>query len=69
MKKNIGNIDRIIRFVAGLGVLSLYFVLEGDTRYWALLGIVPMGTALLSWCPPYAMFGISTCPRKDDAEQ
>ena len=65
MHKNVGKADRIIRIVAGLGILGLYFVLEGDMRYWALFGLLPIGTAVIGWCPPYAIFGISTCPRKD----
>lgn len=68
MQKNIGSVDKMIRIIAGIGVLGLYFVLEGDARYWSLLGLVPLGTALIGWCPPYAMFGISTCPTKDDVQ-
>ena len=60
LNKNVGKIDKIIRMVAGVGILSLFFVLEGDTRYWALFGLVPLGTAVLGWCPPYALLGINT---------
>ena len=46
MTVNVGGIDRILRIVAGLAVLSLFFVLEGNARYWALLGFVPLFTGL-----------------------
>jgi len=59
MKRNIGNIERIIRIVAGAGIMSLAFV--GPLSLWALLGAVPLVTGLIGWCPPYALLGISTC--------
>ena len=59
MKQNIGNIERVIRILAGLGILSLAFV--GPATPWGYLGIVPLLTGLTGWCPPYALFGISTC--------
>jgi hypothetical protein len=58
MKKNIGSIERVVRIVAGLAILSLAFV--GPKSAWAYLGIVPLATGLLGWCPPYAMLGINT---------
>jgi len=66
MKKNIGGIDRILRIVVGLALIA--FALVGpETGYnvWGFVGIVPLATALLGWCPPYAMFGISTCSVKE----
>ncbi len=65
MTQNVGGIDRILRIIIGLGLLSLVFV--GPQTAWGWLGLVPLGTALLGWCPPYALLGISTCPRKDKA--
>ena len=62
MKKNIGNIERIIRVTAGLAILSLTFI--GPQSLWGLLGILPLATGLAGWCPPYAMLGISTCKVK-----
>ncbi len=59
MKKNIGNIERIVRIAAGLAILSLAFV--GPQSPWAYLGVVPLLTGFVGWCPPYALFGISTC--------
>ena len=48
----------------GLGILSLVFV--GPQSIWGLLGLVPIATGLSGWCPPYAIFGISTCKTKID---
>jgi hypothetical protein len=59
MVQNIGPIDRAIRLVAGLALLSL--VVTGPQTWWGLLGIVPLVTALIGWCPPYALLGFSTC--------
>ena len=59
MTRNIGTIDRAARTVLGLGLLSLVFV--GPQTNWGWLGIIPLATALIGWCPPYAMLGLSTC--------
>jgi hypothetical protein len=59
MTKNIGDVERIIRIVLGIGILALAFV--GPQSPWAYLGILPVLTGLVGWCPPYALFGISTC--------
>jgi hypothetical protein len=59
MKKNVGSAERAIRVVLGLAVLSLAFI--GPQSPWAYLGIIPLATGLIGWCPPYALFGFSTC--------
>jgi hypothetical protein len=64
MTVNVGGIDRILRIVAGLAVLSLFFVLEGNARYWALIGFVPLFTGLFRYCPAYSLVGLNTCPMK-----
>lgn len=58
MNKNIGGIERIIRVVFGLAVLSLVFV--GPQSVWGWLGVIPLATGLIGWCPPYALLKIST---------
>lgn len=58
MIQNIGSIDRVLRVVAGLAALSLVFILEGSTRWFGLIGVVPLLTALVGWCPVYSVFGI-----------
>lgn len=67
MKTNVGGIDKVVRLVAAAALFSLYFVLEGNARWLGLAGIVPLATALLSWCPLYSVLGISTCPMKRSA--
>lgn len=62
MKANVGGIDRVLRIVVGLALLSLFFVLDGSARYWGLVGIVPLLTGFLRFCPVYPLLGISTCP-------
>ena len=60
MTRNEGNLDRILRLVLGIILLSLVFV--GPKTMWGLIGIIPLATAFIGWCPLYAIFGISTCP-------
>jgi hypothetical protein len=62
MKVNVGGVDRVLRIVVGLALLSLFFLLEGNARYWGLVGLVPLMTGLFRVCPAYSLFGISTCP-------
>lgn len=62
MSKNEGNIDRVLRVILGLVLLSLVFV--GPQTWWGLIGIVPLATGLVGSCPVYSILGISTCPMK-----
>jgi hypothetical protein len=62
MKVNVGGIDRVVRILAGIGILSLVFILEGNARYWGLVGILPLATGLFRFCPAYSIFGMSSCP-------
>ncbi|OGI48379.1 MAG: hypothetical protein A2151_04080 [Candidatus Muproteobacteria bacterium RBG_16_65_34] len=59
MMKNIGGIDRVARIVGGLVLLSLVFV--GPQTPWGWIGVVPLVTALIGWCPAYTLFGFKTC--------
>jgi hypothetical protein len=61
MTSNVGSIDRALRIVAGLVLLSLVFV--GPQTPWGWIGLVPLLTGLAGSCPLYSIFGISTCPR------
>jgi hypothetical protein len=63
--KNVGKIDRIIRIVLGLGLLSLLFIINGNLRFIGLIGIISLGTALLGFCPIYALFHLSSNKKKD----
>lgn len=61
--RNEHKVERALRVIAGLAILSLYFI--GPRSPWALLGIVPLATGLLGSCPLYTLFGVSTCPMDD----
>lgn len=58
-EKNIHQIERVVRIVAGVALVSMAFV--GPANLWFLLGAVPLITGLVGWCPPYSMLGINTC--------
>ena len=62
MKTNEGCMDRIIRVIVGLAVLSLAFI--GPQSAWGYLGLIPLVTGLVGWCPLYSVFGLNTCPMK-----
>ena len=64
MQANVGSVDRAIRIIIALALFSLFFLLDGNLRYLAVIGFVPLVTALASWCPLYSLLGLSTCPRK-----
>jgi hypothetical protein len=59
MKLNEGTVDRILRVLVGIIILSLAFV--GPKTPWAYLGIVPLLTGAIGFCPLYAILGINTC--------
>jgi hypothetical protein len=59
---NEGTLDRLVRAVIGVGLLSLVFV--GPKTMWGLVGIVPLFTAAIGSCPLYTLLGIRTCPMK-----
>ncbi|MDR3482523.1 MAG: DUF2892 domain-containing protein [Burkholderiaceae bacterium] len=63
MKANVGKIDKGVRLVLALALLSLFVLLQGDSKWLGLLGFVPLLTGLINWCPLYTLFGVSTCKR------
>lgn len=56
---NVGTIDRSLRIIVGLVLLSLVFI--GPQTLWGLIGIVPLATGLFRWCPAYGLLGMNTC--------
>lgn len=62
MKHNVGGIDRVLRIVGGLVLIGL--AATGTVSWWGWLGVVPLATGALGWCPPYALFGFNTCAMK-----
>jgi hypothetical protein len=63
MNKNVGNIDKILRIVAGAALIGLS--LSGVIGVWGWIGVVPLVTGLMGWCPAYTLLGIKTCPVSD----
>jgi len=63
MKQNVGSIDRALRAIIGLGLISMVFI--GPQAAWGWVVIVPLATVIMGWCPPYALLGISTCGLKN----
>lgn len=59
MSVNVGMIDRMLRIVVGLVLLSLVFL--GPKTLWGLVGLVPLLTGLARFCPAYGLAGVSTC--------
>ncbi len=63
LKTNVGSVDRIVRIVVGVALLSLFFIYPNATwRYAALIGLLPLLTGIMSTCPLYTALGLSTCP-------
>jgi len=60
MTTNEGTIDRILRAVLGLALISLVFV--GPQTPWGWVGLIPLITGVVGMCPLYAILGLNTCP-------
>lgn len=65
MEMNVGGLDKWLRIVAGIVLLSLVFILkEGDSLWlWGLIGVIPLATGLLGRCPLYTVIGVNTCKK------
>ena len=61
MKSNSGGIDRVIRIIAGLALLAWALAFQGPV--WAYVGVAPLATGLIGWCPAYKILGINTCKK------
>ncbi len=62
MKANVGGIDRVLRIVVGLVLIAL--AAAGIVGVWGWIGVVPLLTGLIRWCPVYPLLGINSCPLK-----
>ncbi len=62
MLANVGKTDKIIRLIAGIAIIAAGVYYQS---WWGAVGIVPIATALINWCPAYAPFGISTCAKDE----
>jgi hypothetical protein len=59
MKTNMGTVDRSLRVLLGLVLIGL--AATGTVGWWGWLGVIPLATALMGWCPAYTLLGMSTC--------
>ena len=57
MQCNVGKTDRTIRIIAGLAIIAAGFYYQS---WWGAIGLVPLLTGVLRWCPPYNLLGINT---------
>lgn len=62
MKSNVGGLDKILRIVVGAALIGA--TVAGLLPVWGYIGIVPLATGLMGWCPLYPILGLSTCPLK-----
>ena len=62
MKANVGTIDRVLRAVVGLVLIGL--AATDTIGVWGWIGVVPLATGAIGWCPLYTVLGIKTCPMK-----
>ena len=62
LAKNEGTIDRALRIIVGLGLIALVFV--GPQTAWGWVGLVPLVTGFVGFCPAYMLLGLNTCPLK-----
>lgn len=60
--RNIGKVDRILRVVVGAALISLVF--WGPRTNWGWVGLIPLVTGFVSFCPLYRLMGVSTCQRR-----
>ncbi|HRH80596.1 MAG TPA: DUF2892 domain-containing protein [Thiobacillaceae bacterium] len=61
MNSNVGGVDRVVRIAAGVALVA-WAALGGPA--WAWIGVVPLATGLIGWCPAYLPLGMSTCKTK-----
>ena len=61
--KNVGGVDKILRIVVGLALISLVFI--GPQTPWGWVGIIPLATGLINFCPLYPLLGFSSAKKKE----
>jgi hypothetical protein len=67
MKTNVGSTDRVLRILVGLVLIGL--AATDTVGLWGWIGIVPLLTGIFRFCPAYAVFGVSTCPKEPPREE
>ncbi len=64
MKINVGSLDKTIRIILGIFLVSMFFWVDGGLKYLGVVGLVFLVTAFVGFCPAYTLFGINTCKSK-----
>jgi len=64
---NVGSLDRILRVIVGLALIAMVFV--GPQTPWGWIGIVPLATAVIRWCPLYTLIGMRTNKAESNAQK
>lgn len=62
MKQNVGGYDKIFRIILGGLIILLGIIFQS---WWGAIGLIPLLTGTINWCPLYIPFGISTCKKKN----
>lgn len=62
MKRNVGATDRAVRIVIGFVLLAAILFIAGPLRWFGLIGVIPLLTGIVGYCPLYGLFGLDTCP-------
>ena len=65
MQKNVGGIDKIARILVGIALI-VWAIAGGPV--WTWIGVLPLATGLLGWCPAYTLLGFNTCPMKSETK-
>ena len=63
MQSNVGGIDRILRIV--IGAVLVILTATGQLGVWGWIGLLPLATGLIGWCPPYSLLGLNTCKNRN----
>jgi len=66
LQRNVGTIDRAVRLTLAVALFSLFFFLDGPWAWLGLIGLVPLLTGLAGSCPLYSLFGVRTCPLREE---
>jgi hypothetical protein len=66
MTQNVGGLDKILRIIAGIAIIIIGIAARS---WWGALGLLPLVTAFIGWCPAYIPFGIKTCRDKNESEK
>jgi hypothetical protein len=64
MQANVGGIERVVRILAGIGLILFALLSTHPLHNWGWIGILLLATGLIGWCPPYALLGINTCKKR-----